>query len=204
MPILCNLLATFALFISPMIANEIFEDCEFIDEMYDHPELISWLQDTAAKAHGEYLGYPRDYHAPLSASEKSDIKYIVTTLANKSLISIAKNRGQLEAAGDRIDHVHPLKFLLTVFTDEELKVGIRNIRGRGWIWNDFIAGIAKCFSTESTIGNLKTEIIHNFSRQASIKPEQISSQIESKRWEELVDVLIDIIPRSGDSGRYDN
>lgn len=204
MAILCNLLATFIFFFSPMMANENFEDCEFYNEMYENPDLVAWLQDTNAKAHGEYLGRPRDYNAPLTTNEKSDIRYIITTLASKSLISIAKNRSQLEAAGDRIDHIHPLKFLLAVFTDEELKVGIRNIRGRGWVWNDFISGICQSFSTESSIGNLKLDFIQNFAALTKIQTMQIMTQIQNNRWEELVDVLIEIIPRNGDSGRYDN
>jgi len=67
------------------------------------------------------------------------------------LISIAIAKGDLVAAGDRIDHVHPLRFLEAVFTDEELKVGIRNIRGKGWVWNHFVGGLKDSLSTEFNI-----------------------------------------------------
>lgn len=165
---------------------------------------VHLIKGVDAKAHGEYLGHPRNPEAPLTATEKNDIRFIITTLANKNLISIAKHRSELEAAGDRIDHLHPLVFLTTAFTDEELKVGVRKIRGRGWIWSDFVGGLTKCLATESSCNNLKQEQIASFARKVGIKPELLYPAYDERRWEAFLDELITHVPRTGDPGRIDS
>lgn len=157
----------------------------------------------ASRSQGGYLGHPRNYSIEVSPEEKSDIRYIVTSLANKSLISIAFIKGDLESAGDRIDHLHPLRFLMTVFTDEELKVGIRNIRGKGWVWSHFTGGLKDCLSTEFSIGNMREDQILHFAQTVGIDPNVIFPSIYQKNWDELIDLLITHIPRKGDHNRYD-
>ncbi len=159
----------------------------------------------AARNQGGYLGYPRNYHLELTGEEKADIRFIVTFLANKSLISIGLAKADLEAAGDRIEHIHPLRFLMTVFTDEELKVGIRNIRGKGWIWNHFVGGFKESLTTETGINNMKKEFIYDFAKQVKIAPEIIIAPVSNQNWDNFIDLLITHIPRGrGDYDRFDN
>ena len=158
----------------------------------------------ASKKHGQFLGVPRDYYAPLAANEIGDIRYIVTSLANRSLIHLLANRGEFEAAGDRVDHVHPLKFLMVIFTDEELKVCIRNMRGRGWVWGSFASGLTDSLATESSIDNLRIEHIYDFASTVEIDPNMIVPSVEQKKWEEFINLLIEHVPRKGDHGRYDS
>jgi len=172
--------------------------------LIEYPKEGKWkIPDTHARGHGGYLGYPRNYLVDVTPEEKSHIRFIVTTLANKSLIAIALAKSELEEAGDRIDHIHPLRFLMTVFSDEELKVGIRNIRGKGWIWNHFLGGLKDTLSTESQIGNMKVEYIANFSHIVKINPAVITPAISLQKWDDFVDLLITHIPRKGDHDRYD-
>ena len=158
----------------------------------------------ASKKHGQFLGTPRDYFAPLMANETADIRHIVTSLANRSLVHLLANRGEFEAAGDRVDHVHPLKFLTVIFTDEELKVCIRNMRGRGWVWSNFAAGLTDSLATESNIDNLRVDQIYDFASTVEIDPSMIQPSLEQKRWEEFINLLIEHVPRKGDHGRYDS
>lgn len=157
-----------------------------------------------SRSQGGYLGYPRNYYNEVTAEQQADIHFIVTYLANKSLIQIAFAKGDLEAAGNRIDHIHPLRFLMTVFTNEELKVGVRNIRGKGWVWNNFTGGLKECLSTESNIGNMKDEYIQHFAQQVEIDVDLVYSSIQQHDWDEFIDLLITHIPRKGDHDRYDN
>ncbi len=156
-----------------------------------------------AKIHGSYLGYPRDYFADLRAEEKGDIRFIVTTLANKNVWTIALVQDDLTAAGDRIDHLHPLRFLATVFSDEELKVSIRNIRGKGLIWHRFLGGLKDCLTTEAKVGNLREEMILHFAQTVNVNPALIRNVINAYQWDDFIDVLITYIPRQGDQDRYD-
>jgi hypothetical protein len=150
-----------------------------------------------------YAGY-RDYDKKATESEKEDLRYIMKIMATKSVASLLKYRTELEAAGDRIDRVHPLRFLETVFTDEELKVYMHNIRKRGgWIWGEFIKGLKGSLQDEAEIGNMTDDMIFDFSCQVGIDISKIQGQIHGHKWEDFIKSLIIHIPREGDSDRYD-
>lgn len=154
------------------------------------------------KAYECTKGVPRNYYAPITSEEKKDISFILKTLANSSLAKIGKNKSALKKAGDRIDHLHPFKFLETVFTDEELKVCIRNIEGKSWVWSEFRDGIVSSLGKESDAGNLKPEYIQNMASLIKIDVNAITPTIDNKDWSKLLTDLIAIVPRSGDSDRY--
>lgn len=160
--------------------------------------------DYEMKKHGGPLGRPRSYHNELTHTEKKDLHYLITSLANDSLISIAIHRSNLEHAGDRIEHLHPLRFLLTVFADEELKVGLRNIRSRGWIWGDFLGGLKQSLITEASIGNIQKEHIQDFAAKLELDPQYLLPAIDRHQWDEFIEILITKVQRKGDSGRYDS
>lgn len=163
---------------------------------------IAWGRK-AKTQHGKYLGYPRDYEAELTADQRDALRYIITFLANKPLLTIAGHKGILEEKGNHIDKVHPLRFLLTVFTDEELKVGIRNIRAKNWVWGDFISGLKESLSTEASIYNIDAHLWH-FSQAIELDPALITPAVYSRRWDEFIDLLITYVPRKGDFNRFDS
>lgn len=144
----------------------------------------------------------RSYAAGLAASDKNDIAFIVKTLANESLIKIKKSETALKKAGDRVDHVHPLQFLWYVFSEEELKVGVRNIQGRSWVGSSFMNGLTKTIQEENSYGNIMPHV-HHFASRLNIDPNTIIPMLKAGHWEKFVDALIKIIPRSGDADRYD-
>lgn len=192
---------------------EKFEACA--EEMQEEPALVesSWngvsVGLMAVKAGSQKMvgkqpvGVPRVYEIELNQKERKDIRFILTTLANNSLPSIWQQKGALERAGDRIDHVHPLRFIMAVFTDEELKVAMHNIKGRSWVWNEFFQGMCESLSTEMNNKNLKQDYINDFSKIVGIDPTLITAAIYDQRWSDFVDILIVNIPRNGNPDRYD-
>jgi hypothetical protein len=148
-------------------------------------------------------GY-RDFFKPVTESEKKDLHFIMKTMATKSLTSLLKYKSQLEAAGERIDHIHPLRFLETVFSDEELKVYLHNIRkGNSWIKGEFFKGIKNSLQEEMNLGNLTDEMVFDFCFQFEIDPNLLLGHIHNHKWDDLIKTLIVHIPREGDSDRYD-
>lgn len=144
----------------------------------------------------------RDYQASVSKEEKSYIAYIVKTLAYDSVISIGKQKSDLESAGDKIDHVHPLCFLRTVFTNEELKAGIAAIRDRvSWIKDGFFDGLYDSMKEEAARKNL-LPFVSDFAAAVGIRENLIRPSLEKGKWKECVDTLIDKIPRENDPNRY--
>ena len=82
----------------------------------------------------------RDYSAGITEEEANEIVYIIKTMANSNLIKLKSAESSLKKAGDRIDHIHPLYFLSTIFCNEELTVCVRNIKGRLFVWKGFLNG----------------------------------------------------------------
>ncbi len=156
-----------------------------------------------AKRQGGTFGYARDFYSELTPQERADIRFILTTLANKSVFAIAKSKSALEAAGDRVDHVHPLRFLATVFSDEEMKVCIRNIRGKGWIWSEFSNGIKDSLKSETHIGNILDHHILQFGEEVGVSYQLIAPSLQQLQFDEFIDLLIIHIPRQGNPDRYD-
>ncbi len=174
----------------------------FFEDLSHEEESLEWW-NLIASTQGQFIGHPRDYHAELTPEEETDIRYIITFLAQKSLISIAFEKGDLEKAGDRIDHIHPLRFLLTIFLDEELKVRIQNIRGKGWVWNRFIGGLKECLFTEYGLGNLREAYVEEFAELLGLDCDALLPFFQEQKWRDLVNYLIAEVPREGDYDRYD-
>lgn len=160
-------------------------------------------QSPSAK-HGDSIGGPRNYAQEVTAAEREDIRFLMRTLANKSLISIACMQHELEMAGDRINHVHPLRFLMTIFTDEEMKAAIRNVRGRGWVWDHFIGGLRESLNAEACVGNMNDAILADFSQRVSLPLPRFAPYVQRRDWNGFVDTLIREIPRKGDHDRYND
>lgn len=146
-------------------------------------------------------GGTRDYKATLKDSEREDIGYVVRTLSNHSLIKIATLSSSLKKTGDRIEHIHPFKFLECVFDDEELKVCLRNMQGRKWVWKEFVDGLVRSFSEESAHNNVKPHL-QAFVDHISIDAKLIQGAVQGRDWDELVSLLIRHVPRKGAVNRY--
>lgn len=145
----------------------------------------------------------RNYYIPPTSSEKQDIAYIVNTMGMSSLAKIAKAKSSLKSAGNRVNHVHPLQFLLTVFLDERMKASMQALNARSWLWDEFIDGIKKSLNEETVRDNMKIEFIQDFTLQLNIPFETIYSLAQQKKWDHLVKTLITLLPRNSDAKRYD-
>ncbi|HEY4832090.1 MAG TPA: hypothetical protein VIH61_05960 [Waddliaceae bacterium] len=162
--------------------------------LYDGDILI--LKSTSA-------GY-RDYYQPVNDDKKKAIRFILKTMAKKSLTSLWSYKSQLEDAGRSIDQVHPLRFLQTVFTDEELKAYFHQIKKRAsWIWGEFIKGLKTSLQEELNIDNLKDVHIYDFAMNVNIDPTLIYELILYSQWEEFINILLQYVPREGQFDRYD-
>lgn len=143
----------------------------------------------------------RDYYAPLKDTEIADIRYIVTTLAKDSLLKLKGKESSIKKVGSRLDHLHPFKFLYCIFADEELKVGVRNVHGRSWVGSGFLEGITSSLKKEHALGNVLPHA-EEFAKSLNFDVNAILPALEAMQWEKVVDVLIKVIPRNGDSSRY--
>ncbi len=145
----------------------------------------------------------RDYNQEVTAKEKEILTSIVLTLANKSLPKIWKEESTLKKAGDKIDHLHPLRFLMCIFTDEQLKAGIASIRTRSLVWVRFKKELYKALSEEQARYNLRPEQVQNFAQAIGIDKKLINSAVTQGKWDDFIALLLKHVPRDGNHTRYD-
>lgn len=150
-----------------------------------------------------YSSKGRNYLLAVTADECEDIRYILKCLATRSWTDLLGSRGSLNRAGDRIDHVHPLRFIMCILSDEEMKGCVHSIRDRKQIWKSFFSGLEESLEEESQRNNMKFEFVEDFSINLGINSSSIIGYIEDRDWPELVDVLLVLLPRQGEPGRYD-
>ncbi len=155
------------------------------------------------RIHGKITSSWRNYNIEISPMEMEYIYFIISTLGNKSLAKIWKEESSLKKAGDRIDHIHPLKFLMAIFTDEDLKVAIANLRESHWVWGKFKNGLYDSLSDELANDNMPFEYIQDFADTLGIDMMLILPSISQSNWDELLSILIKNVPREGDPTRYD-
>lgn len=142
-------------------------------------------------------------YTPLTTSQKKDIAYIVTTLGNATITSIAGAKSSLSKAGDRIEAVHPMQFLLYSFSDEKIKAAIHNLRERtSWIKDEVFNGIFRSLDEESARNNLHSHV-EDFASQLNLEYSLIYNIIKDKRWKDLINTLYTEVPRQGETDRYD-
>jgi len=144
----------------------------------------------------------REYWREVTSKEKEDIRYILTTLATNGWVDLMNKQSALEKVGDRIDHLHPLRFLMTVFTDEELKGCVHAIRDRNRIWKEFFGPMTKTMDGESDRNNMKKEFVQDFAKKVRVDAHLLIPQVQSRQWNELMDTLLKQLPRQGNPERY--
>ena len=144
----------------------------------------------------------RNYSAPVTESELKDLRYIILSLANKSYVELLLYSGSLNSAGDRIEHIHPLKFLMTIFSDEEMKIAIRNVKKKKKCWKRWMSETAAHLEEELKNNNLNM-FVNDFAAKVQVNSNIISPSINKRKWEQFVNLLITHVPREGDNGRFD-
>lgn len=145
----------------------------------------------------------RDYNISVTKEEKKTLADIVNTLANEPEWSIALSFFDIEEKGEKLQHLHPLRFVMTLFTDEKLKAGVHAIRDRGgMIWGRFLGGITGSLTDEAANHNLNETQIKDFARKVKIDVNLILPALQQECWEDFVDILIDKLPRENNPNRY--
>jgi hypothetical protein len=143
----------------------------------------------------------RNYAAIVTSQERSDIHFVVKTLGNDSLLGIKQKESQLKKAGKRIESVHPLLFLTTIFANDELKAAIQNMKGRSWVWKRFLEDLTDNLKEEHHNGNV-LPFAEDFAAKIAMDSQVIKAAMIEAKWQKFVIMLIDRVPRNNDIDRY--
>ncbi|HEX2580258.1 MAG TPA: hypothetical protein VHK67_07650 [Rhabdochlamydiaceae bacterium] len=136
---------------------------------------------------------------PLTDDESKIIYQIIDALGNWDILKLFKKEDELTALGNKVQHVHPFKFLETVVNTPHLKESLRSTKGVLFNkkWRSFFDGTSqsKGFTDRCEREYVRDNLapyIFGFCQTIKANPEQVRSYIERKDWEGLVDLLISL------------
>lgn len=120
--------------------------------------------------------------------DKLNIAYIIQTMSSNGKLSLLFKKSELKRIGAEINHVHPLKFLETIFANPDLKECMREIHRDYFKWNGFLDGLVPSLNSQSDQGKL-TQHLKDFSARVNSTPESLTPYFESRDWENLIRYL---------------
>ncbi len=132
--------------------------------------------------------HARPYFKDLNTAEKGHISYIVTTLATTYQPILLLKMGKLERAGEKIRHVHPLRFFHHVFTNQELTQHLKTMKGSSMVWSSFWSQFKESLIKEATEGEMTTAIAQDFAKK--VASEGVASPIEQRDWDAMIHLLL--------------
>lgn len=122
---------------------------------------------------------------PISVVDKQRISAILTTMAENSVFKLLFQKKQLEKWGREINHVHPIRFLGSVFADPRLVHCMFEIRRSGFKWEGFIEGFSQRFLEELNAGNVQA-YIPGLAESLHLNSRDLMTYVQYKDFEGLV------------------
>lgn len=145
----------------------------------------------------------RNYHAKVTAQEKKDIEFLVVHMAWDNPKKLWDYENEMNKAGERIMHLHPLKFLEAICTNEKLCAGLKAIRERNiLVWPNFSKGSVKTLREEHKYNNVIPHI-EEFANTIGVNVKFLIPLAKKEHWEDFVKSVADHVQRTNDPNRYD-
>lgn len=127
---------------------------------------------------------------PISNEEKQKIAKILTTMADNNVFQLLFEKKYLERLGQEVHHVHPVRFLGTVFIDPNLVKCMHSIHSSGFKWGGFMDGFAERLKGEIKAGNVN-HYIPGLAEKLNVRASDIQAYINTKDIEGLVVFLME-------------
>lgn len=122
--------------------------------------------------------------------DKAAIFEIVTTMSENGKIALLLKQNHLRFLGAQINHIHPLKFLSTVFANPRLKVCMFDIFDDYFKRNGMMEGLGPSLSKEAEKGKLM-QYLNEFAAEVNVSPDDLRGFFQSRDWEGMVRYLIE-------------
>ena len=145
--------------------------------------------DTPAAAVEDPAPHPdaRNYFNKLSDADKGNIRYVISTLSNSSLLSLLTKRGTLQRRGDATGHIHPLRYMLFVLTDRDLREDFRRLDGRPW--SDFKDGFSNSFVVAYKRNNIDDKVLKHFCDELKLDLNEVKTYVSDQEWKRFMNFL---------------
>jgi hypothetical protein len=121
--------------------------------------------------------------------DQANIYEIISTIADNGKLSLLLKQSYLKNLGAQVNHVHPLKFLSTIFTNHTLKEQMYDIFDDYFKRNGFLDGLVPSLNREADKGKLE-QYVGDFSKDLELSPENLLPFFQKRDWENFVRYLI--------------
>lgn len=114
---------------------------------------------------------------------------IITTVAEHTKMSLFIKQNHLRQLEVQIIHVHPLKFLATIFKNPILRVCLKQIADDSYKWPEVIKPLSSSLTREADKGKLEKHLL-DFSADIGVSSDHIRKYFQNRDWESLVRALM--------------
>lgn len=121
--------------------------------------------------------------------DRSNIYELITIMSQSNKFQLLFKQGHLKSIGAQINHVHPLKFLSSIFSNPEIKSLMGNIRDDGFKWSGLIDGLGPSLTREAIKGKLDL-YLNDFAYEIGLSATEIHPYFQSRDWDSFVRFLI--------------
>jgi hypothetical protein len=121
--------------------------------------------------------------------DKATIYEIITTMAENGKVGLLFKKNHLNELGSHINHIHPLKFLSTIFSNPRLKECMGGIFEDYFKRNGFMDGLGPSLEKEAEKGTLE-KLLPGFATEVSVDSDHLRPYFRSRDWENMVRKLI--------------
>ncbi len=129
------------------------------------------------------------YSLPISGADKNNITWIINTIAKSNLVKLGLNGNDVRKRGDKIEHVHPLRFLSYVMGEGGLRGDMKKITKSSFKWNNFMDSFSKRLTREMNNNNL-LPYVSGFAHSLNVDENTVRSIIERQDWYGLLNYFL--------------
>ena len=127
---------------------------------------------------------------PITGEEKRKIAEILTIMADNNVFQLLFQRKHLERLGREIHHVHPMRFMGTVFSDQRLVHCMRCIRRSSFKWEGFMDGFVDRIKQEAREGNVNP-YVPGLANALHLNAQAIQAYVDRRDFEGLIVFLVE-------------
>ncbi len=129
------------------------------------------------------------YSLPINESDKKIVRYIIKTMAEKNMMQLLMEKKGLEKKGKKIRHIHPLRFIGFILSDEGLKRNLKAFSKNYFKWSNFVEGFVDRMKEEGQRGQLMP-YVPGFAKELHADPEQVAKYIQNRDYEKLIEYFL--------------
>ncbi len=125
---------------------------------------------------------------PVTETEDKLIWELIDNLGNKGYLGLLGVKSRMDEIKEKIEHIHPLRFLGTIYSDPYLKECMKKAFKKSMVKSRFISELRDNFLKEFPSNNVYP-LIPGFCKKVGADPDQVNMLIQKHQWEKLLRYL---------------